>query len=928
VAGCVWYSRIWDRDWSWHVADTFGRERQLAVLGRLFEQDRYGPRAVVVRGEPGIGKTTLWEAALGRAGERCAWVGRSRPSGAEAQLSYVALGDLFEGVGAAEFGVLPVPQRRALEVALLRAEVAGDSLEPRTVASGVLGVLRGLARRGTALVAIDDAQWLDRSSAAALAFAARRVEANVRFLLTLRSGAESPLVDALKPMTVDIEVGPLGYFDVRRMVAERLGPALPGRLLRRICEVAGGNPLFALELGHALADTGWTGAAGDPLPLPEQVEAVLGVRVSGLPKSVRRALLAVALSGNLRTSQLETVVGARGIEDAVDAGVLVVDGERVRPSHPLVATAAARRSRPSERRQMHAQLAHAVSDDELRARHLALGTPGVDDDLAETVAVAARSAAARGGAEGAVDLAEQALRLTPEDSPQRGERVLALAEYVLVCEPQRLSALLSAELNHLPPGRLRARAHLLLADGNDVATAWDYDAELDRALAECGNDSELRAIVTARKVLSTALVHIAGIAAAEARAVDALPDARVGGGDAERLVLHAVGWTRILRGRGVTDLSEQADASPDAAWPLFLSFDLLTAIRSIWRGEATAARTMLTRLMAVADERGEAMSSMTLSLHLCELSLRSGQWRDADRFLGGWEQSTDYEIFPKPVYARCCALLAAGRGLTDEAERWATDAIAYSEAVALRWDGLEAMRARGLAALAAGKPAEAATSLGAVWAHTQREGVGDPGAFPVAPDLVEALVECGRGDEATDVTERLEQLADELDHPWARVGTVRCKALLLGDDPTSAGAIDRLLTHAADAYGDLGLHFDRARSFLILGRKQRRLRKWAAARLALEQAATTFSEIGSQGWQALARAEIDRVGARRPQPAGHLTPSEQRVARLAADGHANKEIAQILVISVHTVEAHLSRAYAKLGVRSRGQLARRLAAEA
>jgi DNA-binding CsgD family transcriptional regulator len=335
---------------------------------------------------------------------------------------------------------------------------------------------------------------------------------------------------------------------------------------------------------------------------------------------------------------------------------------------------------------------------------------------------------------------------------------------------------------------------------------------------------------------------------------------------------------------------------------------------------------MLARLIAVADERGEAASSANLSLHLCELSLRSGQWRDADQFLAGWEQSTDFEVFPKPVYERCCALLAAGRGLTDEAERWAADAIAYSEVVALRWDGLEAMRARGIAALAARKPAEAVTSLGAVWAHTQREGVEDPGAFPVAPDLVEALVECGMSGQAQQVTERLENLAMEQDHPWARVGTARCKALLLGGDPTSSGAIDQLLTQAADAYGDLGLLFDRARSLLILGRKQRRLRKWAAARIALEQAATAFSEIGSQGWQALARGDIDRVSGRRPQPAGRLTPSEQRVALLAADGHANKEIAQILVISVHTVEAHLSRAYAKLGIRSRGQLARHFGA--
>ena len=372
---------------------------------------------------------------------------------------------------------------------------------------------------------------------------------------------------------------------------------------------------------------------------------------------------------------------------------------------------------------------------------------------------------------------------------------------------------------------------------------------------------------------------------------DALPEARVGGGDAERFVLHAMGWAPRLSGDATSPASQSSSTPRRTGHGRCLFLRPIDGDPVHLEGRGHWARTMLARLIAVADERGEALSSMTLSLHLCELSLRSGQWRDADRFLAGWEASTDYDVFPKPVYERCRALLAAGRGLTNEAEVWAADAIAHSEAVGLRWDGLEAMRARGLAALAARKPAGAGYGpprrLGTYPNGGGRRSRRVPGRSRPrrSPRRMRYDRRSARG------TERLEQLANEQDHSWARVGTARCKALLLGGEPTSAGDIEQLLTQVADAYGDLGLRFDRARSLLILGRKQRRLRRWAAARLAFEHAATAFSEIGSQG-SALALGDIDRLSARRPQPAGRLTPSEQRVARLAAHGHANKEIAK------------------------------------
>jgi DNA-binding CsgD family transcriptional regulator len=198
--------------------------------------------------------------------------------------------------------------------------------------------------------------------------------------------------------------------------------------------------------------------------------------------------------------------------------------------------------------------------------------------------------------------------------------------------------------------------------------------------------------------------------------------------------------------------------------------------------------------------------------------------------------------------------------------------------------------------------------------------------FPVAPDLVEALVELEALDEAAGVTERLDELARRLAHPWGAVTSQRCAAvaaLAAGTDPDAAAA---QLERAAQAYGELGLRFDAARTSLALGRAQRRRRKWGEARRVLEGAAAAFEAIGSAGWARRARDELERVGARRPAGDGELTPSEQRVVELAAAGRANKEIAQALFITVHTVEAHLTHAYAKLGVRSRSQLAGRLAA--
>jgi DNA-binding CsgD family transcriptional regulator len=280
------------------------------------------------------------------------------------------------------------------------------------------------------------------------------------------------------------------------------------------------------------------------------------------------------------------------------------------------------------------------------------------------------------------------------------------------------------------------------------------------------------------------------------------------------------------------------------------------------------------------------------------------------------------------MYERCRALLAAGRGDPAEAERLATEAITRAEAMGVQFDWLEALRARGIAALLAHEPGRACESLQAVWDHTKRQGVDEPGAFPAAPDLVEALVEVREQEQAKLVIDRLRRLAEEQRHPWGLATATRCAGLVR----LAAGRYDEqaaaALLEATGDYGRLGLRFDRARTLLSLGRAARRLKKWGDARPALEQAVAAFDDLGSAGWADEARAELSRVSARKPRAAGGLTPTEERVAALAVEGLSNKEIAATLFVTVHTVEVHLSHAYAKLGVHSRGQLARRLGSRA
>jgi DNA-binding CsgD family transcriptional regulator/DNA polymerase III delta prime subunit len=902
-----------------------GREPEIELL-RAFVAGEGDRRAAILAGPPGIGKTTLWEAAVEAAVGAGRRVLTARPSDAEARLAFAALIDLLDDVERAELDAVPAPQVEALEVALLRASPSGTPPEANAVAVGFRNALRSVARERPVVVAIDDVQWLDPPSAAALTFAARRLDdtEGVRFLLAKRAGTASVVEQALGADGVErVDVGPLNLEGVRRVLVGRFGFVPSRPLLRRIFDVTLGNPLFVLEVARTLGERGEP-AIGEVLPVPDGVEELLGTRVAALPPAVRRLLLAIALSPDLRVAQLAELGGSEALDAAVEDRVLVVDGERVRAWHPLLTAAVVHDADAAEQRDLHRAVSAVVGEGELRTRHLVLAAEQPDAALAARASQAALDASIRGATETAVELADHGLRLTPPGDERRQERVLGLAGYLVVAgERGRVTELLAPEVDSLPPGPARVRANLLLA-GGAVTGNTEIQGYLERALAESGGDRRLRALVLLEQASNAAVIRVEGIPEADALAVEALPSARAEGHAAERAALYVLGWTRSLAGRPIDDLCDRFREASDDAFYIAKSPERIAAQRLVWRGSLREARAELVRLLAVADERGEPSSYALQRLHLCELELRAGEWEAAERLLAEWEESRDRELLVWPMYERCRALLAAGRGLPQEARRWSVEAVARADTTGVRWDRLEALRAGAVAELLARAPERAAEHLRAVWLHTEREGVDDPGAFPVAADLVEALVELDAHDEAARVTDRLRRLAEGQLHPWGRAAGLGCSGLLrVSVDADDGGAYE--LRRAADELEALGLRFDAARVLLGGGRALRRARKWGAARELLERAAAAFDRLESTGWAAEAHSELGRLGARRPRAAGELTPTERRVAELAAQGLRNKEIAQTLVVTVNTVEFHLRNAYAKLGIRSRAQLAARLA---
>src|SRR6266540_3295089 len=400
-----------------------GREAELAVGETFLDAVPSAPVALILEGEAGIGKTTVWRELVEAASHRSYRVLRCQPAASEAKLSYSGISDLLGDAADDVLPLLPAPQREALEIALLRAEPRKGAGDPRTTATALLSALHQLAREAPVVVAVDDVQWLDGSSARALEFAARRLgELPVALLLSLRTphGPGVPLVlDRALPedRLHRTPVGPLTLPALHRLLKKRLGFAPPRPTLIQIERAAGGNPFFALELARALPADGSRPPTG-PLPVPETLRQVLEDRIAQLPAATRAALLVASALSDATVALVESATertDARMLEAAEESGVIETEAGTVRFVHPLLSSLAYSLAPASERRRVHRRLGELVADVEQRARHLALSADGPDEEVAGALEQAGEHAALRGAPDAAAELLEQARRLTPAE---------------------------------------------------------------------------------------------------------------------------------------------------------------------------------------------------------------------------------------------------------------------------------------------------------------------------------------------------------------------------------------------------------------------------------------------------------------------------------------------------------------------------------
>ncbi|MGQ0670972.1 MAG: helix-turn-helix transcriptional regulator [Actinomycetota bacterium] len=918
-----------------------GRESELAAVTRFLDDVPGGPSALIVEGEAGIGKTTLWGEGRAAALQRSYRVLACRPVEAETKFSFSALGDLLGEVVDEALPVLPDPQRRALEVALLLKDAGGSAPNRRAVSLAILGVFRFMARAGPLVMAVDDVQWLDAPSARVLEFAVRRLEKEpVGFLAAVRGGDEH--VDPLglvRALPVDrvrsLRLGPLSLDELDSLLRSRLDAGFPRPILLKLHRSCGGNPFFAIEIARVLARGQTRLAPGEALPVPKTLREMVHERVANLAPDARDVALVVSGLSQPTHALVMAAVGRRGeaaagLKKAVQAGVMEVQGDRIRFSHSLLASVVYTEASAEQRRELHGRLAGILTDPEERARHLALAAQVPDSHVASALDDAASRAWARGAPETAAELSEMARRLTPPDRPAeiRQRTMDAATAHFEAGDTSRARSLLEEALDAAPPGPARADVFRQLGMIRAAEESWQPAAVLfGLALAEAGDDPALRASI--EQDLGYAGLFNGDLAGAEAHARAAL-DLAEGLGDSAVLAesLGALGFLEFVQGRGIRlDIMERAVEleKETEEWHLVLRPTFCLAQLLKYSGELDAARTRFRALLDHALERGQENPVPVLLYHLAELECWAGDWDAASRYAEEClapARQTGMAFYQTMVhYAK--ALVDAHLGHVGSARAAAEQGFTLAERTGVVLTTILNLSALGFLELSLGDAAKAHDHLGPAVGLRRSMGVGEPAYLRLLPDEIEALIALGKLDEASSLLKPFEERAKTLDRVWALATTGRCRGLLAAAQGDIPGALVAL-GQALHEHERLAQPFELARTLLVLGQVQRRDKKKQAARTSLAHAREIFDGLGAALWSEKARAELGRIGGRAPAPLA-LTPTEERVADLVAGGLSNREVADALFMSVNTVQANLKRIFRKLGIRSRTELARKIA---
>ncbi|MFE5326631.1 AAA family ATPase [Embleya sp. NPDC056575] len=898
----------------------YGRDAELGTIKELLAAAEEGRSGVLVlRGEPGIGKTALLDRVVADTDLR---VIRGTGVEYEAELPYAGLSLLLRpALGGLDR--LPDPQRQALEAAFGLA--VGERSEPMFVGLAVLSLLSEYAGDGPLLCVVDDAQWLDRASADALVFAARRLYAEgIALILAARDDRDAFPVPGLP----ELRLPPLPPEQASALLdthAEDLSTAARHRVLAE----ARGNPLALLELPVSLAGE----RAGDTLrpgalPLTSRLQIAFHGRVTRLDERTGTLLLLAACDdsgdlGVLLRAGAAFGAGAADLAGAEEASLIVVDDDRLRFRHPLIRAAVQQRAPIDRRLAAHRALAAAFAAPDhadRRAWHLAAAATGVDEAAATALESTGERARERSGHLAAALAYERAARLT-EDVAARTRRLTLAAEAAAEAgESDRARTFAERALTGAADDAVRARllhvhaladfwqgafpsAHELLrrgaalAAGSDperaarmllqsVHTAWYLgEGQLRESIDEL---AALTLPPTAPVTPVAAFVTAAFPADEHTTEPPALGDlVRVAhdfGGDEQGALLLACGV-------GLT-LGQDVDAH-----------DLATVLAADSRRHGGIGR--LPTILFFRAETEIFESRHTDALATATEALRIAQDTGQRQWISQFESVLAY--------------LAGVAGDEAAAHRHADAALTGGVGSAMPAGAPWSAWALGLLDLGLGRPEAALNRLEQLTREPMRHHIC---ATRSVPDLVEAAVRAGDPDRAREPLDRFERWAHRAGRPWADALVLRCRALLAGDD-----AAERSWLAALDRHEGERRPLERARTALLYGEWLRRMRRKTEARDRLRTALAEFDRLDARSWADRARTELGAIGGsatpRGPRPAGVLallTPQELQITRLAAQGLSNRDIAAQLFLSPRTVGHHLYKAYPKLGIVSRTEL--------
>lgn len=926
-------------------AGPIGRDGEIAEIGAFLAAAPGPLAALAITGDAGIGKTVVWRHVTEIA-DYSARVLSCQPAPAERLLAFSALDDLFGDVADEALPALPGPRRRAMEAALgrrtpTRPPPPCPPSERRVLARGVLDSLRILSAQGPLLIAVDDAQWLDRPSAGVLEFCFRRLTCErVFILLTFRNdNGVFPLglARALPPDRLRrLPLHPLSLGAIGEILRSRLGAALPRYTLTRLYEACGGNPYYALECARALLEQPRRSVTNEPIPIPPSLTDLVRCRVRQLTPEVRQVGRLVASSPDPRERLIRTAYGDgeswAAIDQAIDGGVIERDGDALRFTHPLLRSVLYREMTPDERRTAHQRLAATTEDAEERAWHLALGADRPCDKVAGILEHAARRAASRGASEEAAALAEQAVRLTPASRPGPARvRTMRAADYhFLGGDIARSRELIESALPACPAGPLRASLLLRLATIYYHQSGWPLAEQTFRATAEEALDNPALCAYAEQELAFARLVAgdlpgAARLAEASFRSAEQAADSR--------LVAHSLARIAILeflQGHGarldLLDRAEALDAAASAEPLVRLPRFDPSVVRGLvlkWSDQLDEARLRLADRYRHGIECGDEASLPFLLYHFSELECWAGNWDTAEEYAleacRVADESRQHGMKPATLYA--LALVRAHRGQVEQAREHASEALALCERTGNIPVRPMVLAVLGFMAVSLDDARAAHSHLGRLAEMAAAVGLGEPSVLKFLPDEIETLAALGHIDLARSLARKLEAQGKSLGRPWALATAARCGAYLAGADGDLDGA-QAACEQALSQHERLPMPFELGRTLLVKGTIERRGRHQAEARATLGRALAIFEHLGAPLWAGKARRELAAIAVRTPMEG--LTETERRVAALVVQGQTNREVASAMFVTQNTVQTHMQHIFQKLRVRSRTELAARL----